>query len=80
MRIEVKTIADRPLYRRVPSTREAVNKMLTDQLIEMGVDPDTIEIQATDLPQGGRCCPITGVIAYGTKPDKKKSTKVNLDD
>ena len=72
MKIEVKTIADRPLYRRVPSTRDAINRQLIQQLIDKGIIPESIKIEATDILQNGRCCPVCEVLAWGIKTKKTK--------
>ena len=80
MRVEVKTLADKVIYTRVLSIREAVNGSLTSQLIEKGVDPETIVIETKDVPMVGMCCKQLEVKAYGEAPDKKTKAKVSLDD
>jgi len=71
MKLKEETIADGPQYRRVPSTRDAVNNGLKKKLIDKGVAEATIEITTQDLPVIG-CCPKVLVTATGTTTKKKK--------
>lgn len=74
MKLTEETIADRALYRRVPSTRDTINNLLIKKLIKKGVDPDSIEINTFDLPVNG-CCPKVKVIITGNKIVKKSKRK-----
>ena len=75
-----KTFADGPLYRRVPSTREAIHDVLRQQLIAEGADPESIMFESKEVPQGSRCCAQVEVTAYGTKVNEERAGEVDLDD
>ena len=73
------TKVDSPLYRRVPSARAAMQNALIYQLVQKGVDPETIVFETRQLPQNG-CCSDLELKAYGEVKTREVSPETGLDD
>jgi len=73
MEKSVETIADKPMYTRIPTVRLSIDNYLRDQLIAEGVDPDTIVFETEELPRDSRCCKKILVKAHGTTTEEEGS-------